>query len=111
MGLAVKMPRDGPTAAVAEGFNGDAAWAVDEEVRRRVALGSPPNFVRIVDVGLFRQLTAKGESGLQQSQRDLGLVGPHRPLVRAAQDRRAPVPLRIRLHTVGRHSTRPDQRS
>ena len=39
-----------------KGFNADAAFAADLEVRRHVALGLHPNVVGLVGVGLFRQL-------------------------------------------------------
>ena len=66
LGLAVKMLRDSPEDAE-KGFNSDAFGAADDEVRRHVALGLHQNIVRLVDVGLFRQLESEGKKKLQQS--------------------------------------------
>ena len=54
-GFAIKMLRDKEDDKP-KGFNADAAFAADLEVRRHVALGLHPNVVGLVDVGLFRQL-------------------------------------------------------
>ena len=68
LGLAVKMLRDSPEDAE-KGFNSDALGAADDEVRRHVALGLHQNIVRLVDVGLLRQLypESEGKKKLQQS--------------------------------------------
>ena len=68
-GLAVKMLRDDPDEAKRTGFNADAYGASDDEVKRHVALGVHQNLVRLLDVGLFRELFTSGSGGLQQSRR------------------------------------------
>ena len=51
-GCAIKMLRDEAADRA------DATGAADAEVKRHVALGLHPNVVRLLDVGLFRQLPA-----------------------------------------------------
>ena len=105
-GFAIKMLRDKEDDKP-KGFNADAAFAADLEVRRHVALGLHPNVVGLVDVGVFRQLNwaRRPTFGLAQQ-----LVGPHWARVQPVRDRRAPIPEDILLHT-GRHAPRPEQRS
>ena len=74
-GLAIKMLRDDPQEDADKGFNTDAHGAADDEVRRHGTLGVHSRLVRLIDVGLFRQVSSSAaeERGprprvLQQSQ-------------------------------------------
>ena len=68
MCFAIKMLRDKDTRFVKTGA--DAVWASEEEVRRHTALGSHPNLVGLVDVGLFWEPPTR----LQQLSAHIGLV-------------------------------------
>ena len=59
-------------ADVRKGFNADAVFAADLEVRRHVALGLHPNVVGLVDVGLFMQPTKSKATKSQPAH--IGLV-------------------------------------
>ena len=99
-GFAIKMLRD-KEADVPKGFNVDAVFAADLEVRRHVALGLHPNVVGLVDVGLFRQPPHWARCNSWSAH--IGLVFDLCEIdVRQF--------LKSLLHT-GRHAPRPEQRS